>query len=332
MDNIIGHEITKKQISIAIQAARSRNEGMPHMLFSGLAGTGKTTLAMEVARTAEVDFLPVSPDDMTDMDTILSVMDKLDHSNYTRYGDRLGLKNPIRPTIIFFDEIHRMPRKGQEILGISMEKFQLETGKPNKFFWVPYFTIIGATTDDGELTKPFREKFKLRFLFDAYSFEEIVKIVLFHAGKKEINISGGAAKQIALRSRGVPRLSVNYLERARDYSYSLGAEVITTQNVNEVFNELGIDSKGLTPTEIRVLKILYANRDPIGLDNLAIITNESMKNIKNTVEPFLIQQGLVVRSGRGRLLTDKGRRHLEQHGYAGRAIDKAEIEAGYVRK
>lgn len=332
MENIIGHELTKKQINIAIMAARSRNEAMPHMLFSGLAGTGKTTLAMEIARTAGVDFLPVSPDDMADMESVLSVMDKLDHENYDRFGNRLGPKFPVRPTILFFDEIHRMPRKGQEILGIAMEKFQLESGKPNKFFWLPYFTIIGATTDDGELTKPFREKFKLRFLFDAYSFDEIVRIVLFHARLKGVDLTGKAAREIALRSRGVPRMAVNYLERARDYSYSLNAMVVTSKNVQEVFSELGIDSKGLTPTEIRVLKILYANREPIGLDNLAIITNESQKNIKNTVEPFLIQQGLVIRSGRGRVITDQGRRHLEQHGYAGRAIDKAEIGAGYVRK
>jgi Holliday junction DNA helicase RuvB len=329
MEKIIGHELTKKQIRIAIKAAHSRNEAIPHLLFSGLAGTGKTTLSMEIARTAAVDFLPISPDDVLDMDSALSIMDKLDHTNYDRFGNRTSY---IKPTILFFDEIHRMPRKGQEILGIAMEKFQLETGKPNKFFWIPYFTVIGATTDDGELTKPFREKFKLRFIFDAYSYEEMINIVFFHANMKQINITGKAVREIALRSRGIPRIAVNYLERVRDYSYSLGAEIVTFKNVEEAFFELGIDSKGLTPTEIRVLKILYANREPIGLDNLAIITNESQKNIKNTVEPFLIQQGLMVRSGRGRVITDQGRRHLEQFGYAGRTIDKAEIGAGYVRQ
>lgn len=328
MENIIGHEKTKEQIDIAIRSARARNESLPHMLFSGLAGTGKTTFALSVAKAASLDFLPISPDDMTDMSTILKTLDKLNYNGYDRYGNR---RDKISPTILYFDEIHRMPKKGQEILGIAMEKFQLESGKPNKFFWLPYFTIIGATTDDGELTKPFREKFKLRFLFETYDNPEMMRIIRFHAHRIGVVLTAAAVREVCNRSRGVPRFAVNYTERLRDYAQHIGANLITSAAAKKMFGSLGIDPCGLTPPEIKIMKILYSTREPIGLDNLAIITNESINNIKHTIEPFLIQRGFVFRSGRGRILTDVGRKHLESTGYAGRAIDKAEIAADYVR-
>jgi len=329
MDNVIGHENHKRQILIAIEAAKARNESLPHMLFSGLAGTGKTTFAISVAKTAALDFLPVSPDEMSDMRTILKIFDKLNHDGYNKYGDRIG---KISPTILYFDEIHRMPRRGQEILGIAMEKFQIESGQPNKFYWLPYFTVIGATTDDGELTKPFREKFKFRFLFEAYTDDDMTQIVNFHARRLKCVFTAAAVREIVRRSRGVPRLAVNYVERLRDYALHVGAPLVTSKLALELFQTLGIDPYGLTPQEMKILKILYSAREPVGLDNLAIITNESMNNIKNTIEPFLIQRGLMVRSGRGRVITDLGRRHLEQTTDLGKFIVKSEITADYVRR
>ena len=330
MDNIIGHKNTKKQIRIAVNAAKTRNRNIPHTLFSGVAGCGKTTMAMEMAKESEVDFLAVSPDDAADRESVLKILDKLSHDNYDKYGNRTG---GVCPTMVFFDEIHRMSRKGQEVLGIAMEKFMLETGKSDKFYWIPYFTIIGATTDDGELTKAFREKFKLRFLFDTYSKEEITSIVKLHSNKQQIIITDKAARMIAQRSRGIPREAVKYLGRVRDYVLCNNAvhKVITSKAVENNFKIIGVDSKGLTKVEIRILKTLYTAREPVGLDNLAIITNESQKNIKNTVEPFLIQEGLVLRSGKGRVLTDLGRKHLEKDGYLGAVRDKMEISATYVR-
>lgn len=328
MDNIIGHNNTKKQLSIAVQSAKKRNENIPHILFSGVAGCGKTTMGMEMARAANVDFLPISPDDFTDREPVLRILDKLDHTNYDERGNRKG---SLRPTMVFIDEIHRMPKKGQEILGIAMEKFLLETGKANKYFWIPYFTLIGATTDDGELTKPFREKFKLRFLFDTYSDEEIRDIVLLHAAKQKLLISHKAARDIAQRSRGIPRTAVGFLERSRDYAQFIRAKVITSKAVLDNFKTMGIDSKGLTGAEIKILKTLYTSNSPIGLDNLAIISNEPKKNLMNTIEPFLIRNGLMVRSGKGRLITDEGRKHLQGDGYLGGLTRKEEITPDYTR-
>ena len=326
IDNIIGHQNTKKQLTIAVLSAKDRNENIPHLLFSGAAGCGKTTMGMEMARAADVDFLAVSPDDFSDREPVMRILDKLNHKNYDERGNRKG---PLRPTMVFVDEIHRMPKKGQEILGIAMEKFMLETGQNNKFYWIPYFTLIGATTDDGELTKPFREKFKLRFLFETYSKAEIADIIMLHARKQNLMITQKAARTIAERSRGIPRTAVSFLERSRDYSHFLGAKVITSKAVKDNFKTLGIDSKGLTGAEIKILKALYASRNPIGLDNLAIISNEAKKNIMNTVEPFLIREGLMVRSGKGRIITDKGRKHLDKDGYLG--VNKMEISPDYVR-
>ena len=328
IDNIIGHKNTKKQLTIAIQAAEDRNENIPHILFAGAAGCGKTTMGMEMAKSAGVDFLAVSPDDFSDREPVMRILDKLDHNNYDERGNRQGF---LAPTMVFVDEIHRMPKKGQEILGIAMEKFMLETGKANKYYWIPYFTLIGATTDDGELTKPFREKFKLRFLFNTYTKAEITNIIMMHAGKQKILITQKAARTIAQRSRGIPRTAVSFLERSRDYAHFIKAKVVTSTAVVSNFKTIGIDSKGLTGAEIKILQALYSNRDPIGLDNLAIISNEAKKNLLNTIEPFLIREGLMVRSGKGRLITDNGRQHLEKDGYLGKRINKVEIAPDYVR-
>ena len=329
IDNIIGHTSTKKQLEIAITSAKIRNENIPHILFSGVAGCGKTTMAMEMAKTANVDFIPVSPDDFMDREPVLRILDKLNDHNYDEFGNRRG---ELRPTILFVDEIHRMPKRGQEIMGIAMEKFLLESGKANKYLWIPYFTLIGATTDDGELSKPFREKFKLRFLFSTYNDVEITEIIMLHARQQKILITQKAARIIAKRSRGIPRTAVSFLERCRDYSNFIDAKIITSKAVLDNFKTIGIDSLGLTGAEIKILKTLYKSSEPIGLDNLAIISDEAKKNLLNTIEPFLIRQGLIIRSGKGRLITDKGRQHLESDGYLGQRVRRKEIEPGYVRR
>lgn len=329
INNIIGHNETKKLLEIAAKSAEERNENIPHLLFSGAAGCGKTTMGMEMAKAVDVDFLPVSPDDFTDREPVLKILDKLNHKNYDEHGNRIG---KLKPTIIFIDEVHRLPKKGQEILGIAMEKFLLETGKVNKYYWIPYFTLIGATTDDGELTKPFREKFKLRILFNTYTDTQIFEMILYHADRLKILISHKAAREISKRSRGIPRTAVGFLERSRDYSQYLEAKVITSEAVLQNFKNMSIDSKGLTGAEIKILKTLYTSKEPIGLDNLAIVSDEAKKNISQTIEPFLIRQGFMIRSGKGRLITDVGRKHLENDGYLGDKNKKVEIAPDYVRK
>jgi Holliday junction DNA helicase RuvB len=329
MDSIIGHINTKKQLAIAVESAVQQNKSIPHILFSGTAGCGKTTMAMEVAKLAGVDFIPVSPDDLSNKETVMGVLDSLNHSGYDQMGNRV---DTIKPSMVFVDEIHRIPRKGQEILGIAMEKFILESGRANKFYWIPYFTLVGATTDDGELSKPFIEKFKLRFLFNTYSDEEITSIINSHAVRKGIPVTQKAARAISRRSRGIPRTAVGFLERCQDYAYYKSAQVITFALVEKNFDTMKIDAKGLTPTEITVLKTLYESNGPIGLDNLAIITNEARKNLLHTIEPFLIRLGFMIRSGKGRVITEKGKQYIDSNYSSKDKFMKVEIEPNYVRK
>ena len=327
--NVIGNKNTKEQIYIALEAARKRNMSLPHMLFAGSAGCGKTSMARELAKVGGVDFLAVSPDTLKDKKEILKALDRLNYDNYNEKGDITGI---IRPTIIFIDEIHKLSLPAQETLGIAMEDFMLETGRPNKYYWFPYFTLIGATTLSGHLSKPFYDRFKLIFDFKPYNHEDSCEIIRFHAGRLGVSLFKKADEEIAKRSRGVPRLMVRYLERLRDLALSQNKPLVTPKMVHELFIKLGINEDGYTKTEIKILETLYGADKPIGLDNLAIITNESARTIRETIEPYLIQRGLIMRSGSGRIITRTGREYLDSKGHVAVMEGKVDISANYVRK
>jgi len=325
---IIGHENTKGQLDIAIKSAYKRNMALPHMLFTGHPGCGKTTMAKYVAKICNTDFLSVIPETLSDKKAITNLVEALNYKNYSETGDRIG---KITPTIVFFDEIHRMPIYGQEKLGIIMEEFLLETGKANKYFWVPYFTVIGATTLAGELSQPFLNRFKRTFFFSPYSMEESVQITGAHAKRLGVVITPKAARDIAGRARGVPRIIVSYLDACRDTALAIESTIITSAVTSMTFDSLGIDAEGFTSVELKILKTLYNADKPIGLDTLSVITGESVKTIKNEIERYLLQDELMTRSGSGRLITNKGRSYLEQAGYVGKKEGRIQISAHHVR-
>lgn len=325
----IGNTEIKRQIAIAAASAKNRNMALPHMLFSGAAGCGKTTLAKVIAGWCGTEFVSVLPQSLKNMEDILDLFKKLNHDNYDKRGDRIGI---VKPAIIFIDEVHNLALQPQEWLGVAMEGFEIESGDSGKLVWFPYFTLVGATTDDGKLSKPFRDRFKLRFVFKPYSSIEAAKIVLSHAKRLDIRIDIPAAQEIAKRGRGIPRILVGYLERTRDMACVCKKEAITMDVVGETFKGLGVDDIGLTETEIKILKTLYNAKEPIGAENLAIITNESQKTLIASIEPFLIMKGFIVRSGKGRRITELGRKYWEKtRGYS-EGIEKVELEAGYIRK
>lgn len=329
---LIGHKSTKKQIKIAMKSAEARNAALPHLLFAGVAGCGKTSMAKALAREYNVDFLPMPAKEFKDHAAVISILEKLNHDHYDAKGNRTG---NIKPTVLFVDEIHRMPTVGEESLGIAMEDLRLAS-EDGGYYWVPHFTIIGATTDDGSLSKPFRERFKLRFVFDPYSEEEIEDILRLHVNiNKEdfdIELTPLAAREIAKRGRGIPRISLTYLERARDMALSKGGKnLVTGSIVKETFDDLGINDIGMTKVEMKILKALYDAKIPIGLENLAIISNESQKALSASAEPFLIRLGFIMRGGRGRIITTKGKRYVESTGYEGKK-KKVLIPEGYVRQ
>jgi Holliday junction DNA helicase RuvB len=299
------------------------------MLFSGAAGCGKTSMARHVAELCESDFIAVFPDSIKEKNEILDLLESLNHDGYDNKGNRI---DAVKPSIIFIDEIHRLNMTAQELLGIAMEEYKIPSGTPNKFFWLPYFTIIGATTDDGKLSKPFRDRLKMKFTFEPYSFDDAVKIVLTHANRLEIDITRLAAKNIAKRGRGVPRVLVRYLEQVRDYALSIDAMYIKSGTVETVFHNLGIDENGLTPTDRKILRSLYDAKDAVGLDNLSIVVNEASKTLSQSIEPYLIQKGLIIRSGKGRRITHKGIEYLESSNLThDKKFRKVEIDANYER-
>jgi Holliday junction DNA helicase RuvB len=326
----IGNEDIRNQIRVSFLSAMQRNDAMPHMLFAGAAGCGKTTLAREVAKDSGYKFLPVLPESLDNYQHIIDVMEALDHTNYDEHGNRRG---KIVPTLIFVDEIHRLNVKAQEILGIAMENFHIESEIRGRVYWLPKFTLIGATTDDGSLSKPFRDRFKFRFPFKTYTLDEICEIINVHANRLNIVLTPKSVRKIANRGRGVPRIVVGYLERCRDMAIALKSDIVTSDIVEQTFQQLHVDPDGLTEVEVEILRALYEERGPVGLESLSIRVNENTKTLRNSAEPYLIQKGLIIINGRGRKITEKGVKHLEKNGYVGRQkITKVDIPIDYERK
>lgn len=326
---IIGQEGKLAQIEIALQSAKIRNREIPHILFTGAAGCGKTTISKYIAEKSEADLIQTLPDSIKTHKDAMTLFEKLNHDGYDAKGNRIS---KISPSVIFIDEVHRLSLASQEILGIAMENYTLETGHVNRIYWIPYFTLLCATTLAGNLSKPFTNRFKMVLTFNPYSFEDSCKIVRTHCNRLKIEINEEVLPEIAKRCRGVPRIAVGLIERIRDLTLAVGLNKITTTTAEATFENIGIDNRGFTDTEIKILKVLYDNDDtPIGLDNLAIITNESVRTLKDNVEPYLIQQGMMIRSGSGRIITRYGRTYLEDQNYAGNRLGKQFITAGYTR-
>lgn len=325
--DLIGHEKTKEQLSISTLSARKRNSAPPHILFSGAPGCGKTSMARFIATQSEYHFVTAQPNDMKGYDEVVRVLKLLDHTNYDEQGDRIGR---IRPTILFFDEIHNMPLKGQETLGIAMENFIVEAKKSGKAIWLPYFTVVGATTKAGKLSKPFLDRFKLRFTFEPYALGEMERIVRLHSERQKAFMSVAGLRAVAKRSRGTPRIAVGFVERIRDKMLAVGSDFATVPLIRSVFDDLGIDEEGLTTVELKILKALFDAEMPVGLDNLSIITEEDKKTIADSAEPFLIRKGFILKSGKGRVITQKGVDYIQQQGHG--KLKKVEISLDYKRK
>ena len=325
--NLIGHEKTKKLLRVAGSAARQRNSALPHMLFSGAPGCGKTTLARELAKQFKLPFLSIVPDTIKDEKSVKNLLGQLNHERYDANGNKTGI---IKPTIVFFDEIHNMPLKGQELLGLVMERFILESGQLNKYVWSPYFTMVGATTMAGKLSKPFLDRLKLNFLFELYSLEEMMQIVEMHAIRLRVATSKEGMLAVAGRSRGTPRVAVRFLENIRDRMVATHNVFAPVGLIEAVFEDLGVDKEGFTSTEMKILNALLDSGAPVSLDNLSIITSEDVKTIRGTAEPFLIQKGMIITTGRGRVLTHKGVDYARGSG-GGKKFVKNEIAFDAVR-
>ena len=323
---LIGNKGIMSQIDISLKAAQEMHRSFPHTLLAGAAGCGKTSTAKHLAKLAGSTFISLSCDSLKERFDVALLIQRLDRIGYSDFGN---IENPniIRPTVVFIDEIHNLSLAAQEHLGIVMEEWilpitvkeaqtlKVKVDKDNPTYWASLFTLVGATTNDGKLSKPFRDRFKLRFPFAPYSLEEAIQIVFLHAKRLKIEIDEHGALEIAKRGRGVPRILVSLLERCRDASIAMHQEYIGKEASVVAFFKMGIDASGLTKTDINLLKTLYKVGDPVGLDNLATILNESPKVLSEAIEPYLIQSGLMLRAAKGRTITEEGHKYLSDKGY-----------------
>jgi len=301
LDQYIGQEKLKKEISIYIKAAQKRQEALDHVLLYGPPGLGKTTMAMVIANEMGTSIRTTSG----------PAIDKA--------GDIVALLNDLEPGgILFIDEIHRLPRFVEEMLYSAMEDYYIDiiigegdTARPVHFS-LPPFTLIGATTRAGLLSAPMRDRFGIVSHMAYYTIQSLGKIIHRTSNVLGANVEELGAIEVARRSRGTPRVANRLLKRVRDYAEVEADGIITESVASDALDMLNVDTAGLDTVDQKILEViikLYSG-GPVGLNTLAANVGEDMGTIEDMVEPYLLQEGFIQRTPRGRIATEKAYRHL----------------------
>jgi len=290
----VGQERIKDNLSVFIQAAKGRGEALDHVLFCGPPGLGKTTLANIIAHELGVSMKSTSG----------PVLE--------RAGDLAAILTNLQPgDVLFIDEIHRLNRVVEEILYPAMEDFQLDliigqgpSARSIKLD-LPRFTLVGATTRTGLLTSPLRDRFGVIDRLNFYTPDELQRIVKRSSGLLDIGIEQDAAAEIARRSRGTPRIANRLLRRVRDFAQVAGSGAVTRDAVVSSMKRLEVDEKGFDEMDRLLLLTIIEKFDggPVGLETLAAALGEDKDTLEDVYEPFLIQEGFLDRTPRGRLAT-----------------------------
>ena len=301
LDEFVGQVQVKESLKIAIEAAQKRGEPIDHILFSGPPGLGKTTLAHIIAREMGSEI----------RSTTGPVLEKP--------GDIAALLTPLKAgDILFIDEIHRINPVVEEVLYPAMEDFFIDVmigeGPSARSIKLnlEHFTLIGATTKQGLLGAPFRDRFGITYRLDLYAPEDLVRIVTRSAGILKIPITPDGAEEIAKRSRGTPRIVNRLLRRVRDYATVKGDGTITREITGHALAMLQIDRLGLDELDRRILAVIANDFDggPVGAKTIAISVGEEVRTIEDVYEPYLIQIGFLKRTPQGREVTPAAKKHL----------------------
>ena len=301
LSEFIGQERARANLKIFINAARGRGDALDHVLFAGPPGLGKTTLAQIVARELGVNFRMTSGPVIAKAGDLAALLTNLEERD-----------------VLFIDEIHRLNPAVEEILYPAMEDFQLDLiigeGPAARSVRIDLakFTLVGATTRTGLLTTPLRDRFGIPIRLNFYTEAELEEIVRRGARVLGLKITPDGAREIALRSRGTPRVAGRLLRRVRDFASAEGAEEVTRAVADRALTQLEVDGLGLDAMDHRYLRCIAENYGggPVGIETIAAALSEARDAIEETVEPYLLQQGFIGRTPRGRVLTLKAFRHL----------------------
>ena len=301
LDEFVGQDDLKERLTILIDAARSRAESVDHVLFSGPPGLGKTSLAGILAAEMGAAFRATSGPALERPGDLAAVLTNLDH------GD-----------VLFIDEVHRLPRQVEEVLYPAMEDFELDiiVGKGPAArsirLELPRFTLVGATTRVGRVAPPLRDRFGYVARLDYYADGDLAKIITRSAGILEVDVTAGGATLIATRSRGTPRIANRLLRRVRDFAVVRADGAIDDDVALEALRLWEVDDRGLDKVDRFILDAVINKfgGGPVGLSTLAVAVGEEPETVEDAYEPYLLQEGLLMRTPRGRVATPHAYAHL----------------------